>query len=123
MRGRLELIDVKERSAGRSERSIVKRPRCRDRRIHRLINIAIAEKLRAVRADVANLQYAVAEKFVLQIQVVVLNVGRPQIPINREDIRVKIIGKDRHTVLNYRESSRKKTASRKVRSDCKQDRD
>ena len=80
------MIDVKESAARRREWSIIKRPRGRNARIHRLVDVAIAKQLRAVRADITHFKHAVPEQLALKIEIVVLNVRSAQVWIDREHI-------------------------------------
>src|SRR5690349_14125935 len=69
IRRRVEVVDVEERSARWRKRPVIERPSSRDRRIWRLIDIAIAEELCPVRSDVAHLRHDVLEKLLLEVQV------------------------------------------------------
>ena len=53
-----------------------------------------------MRANVANFQHAVFEQLALNIQVVVLHVGRAQLGIDSEYVRIGEVAEDGHAVLN-----------------------
>ena len=49
-----------------------------------------------MRADVSDFKHAIPEQLVLNVDIVILDVRRAQIRIDREHVRVEKVGEDRH---------------------------